>query len=941
MGFFDDRERGDLGPPPDPFRIGGGGDDDGGLPRLSFPIPVRWLAIAAGFIVVFIILNVAKGIWVDVLWFDSVGRDGDSSYSGVFKTILLTKIALFGAGALIAGSFLGLNIWLARRFTPEGPEESFIEEVDPQAIRRIVGVLLIAGTLFLAVIFGSTAGASWETILSWLNAVEFGRNDPQFGRDISFYIFSLPAFQFIQGWFLALLIISTLGAGAVYALTFSLQRFELNITRGMRIHLSILLGMVLLLIAGGTYLSIFNLVSSPGGIVYGATFTDVNARLPVRWALVALAAFAGLATVANAFLSSGYRVPIFFFGLWAVAGIAGGLIYPSIVQSVNVDPNLREKERPFIQRNITATRFAYGIDGIVETPFPAEESVSRQEILDNSATIDNIRLHDARPLRDTFNEIQAIRQFYLFTDVDVDRYEIDGKLQQVMISARELEPQRALDTNWTRERLQLTHGFGAVITPVNKIEPEGLPTLLTKDIPPVGDDIPITIEGARIYFGEITAQYVIVNSAEAEFDYPLGEGFSETNYLEDRGIRLGGLLRRLALSWELGDTNLLISGQIGSGSRLLMNRNIDQRIEKIAPFLLLDADPYLVVEEGELMWIQDAYTTASRFPYSQPRGGINYIRNSVKITVDAQTGDTTFYLIDTDDPIAATWAKIFPGLFTSIDELSPSLRTHLRYPETLFRLQADIYLEYHITDPDVFFLSEDFWSIPTERFRSQEQEVEPYYVIMRLPGEEREEFALILPFTPRDKRNTVAWLAGRSDGEFLGTLRAYRFPTDTLVFGPAQIEARIDQDPGISQQLSLWEGGGSEVIRGNLLMIPIGDSFLFVEPIYLQAATSRLPELQRIVVANGNRIAMERTFEQALAVVLGLRPSSLPGAGDILAPPVTTQPEPTPTPRPAVEAPAGSFADLIGQARDAADDAQGELDRLRDILDALERTQDE
>ena len=929
MSFFEDRE--DVGPPPDPFRIGGGG-------QFRSPIPLRWIALAAGIIVLFVVANVAKSIYVDWLWFDSVSSAEGTSYLSVFQRILLWKVTLFFSGALVSAAVIGANIWLARRLAPEGVEESFIEDVDPQAIRRIVTVVLVAATLFLAVVFGSAAGGAWETILSWLNAVSFEMTEPAFDRDISFYLFDLPAYHFFQVWALWLVIVSAAAAGAVYGLTLSLQRFELSINRGMRIHLSVLVGLVLLLISAGTLLGIFDLVTSAGGIVAGATYTDVNARVPVRYVLVVLAAFAGVATVVNAFVSSGYRLPIFALGLWAIAGVAGGAIYPSIVQRTQVDPNELDKERKFIARNIEWTRFAYGLAEIVETSFPAEPRVTQLEIDENPATIDNIRLLDERPLRDTFNQLQSLRPFYFFNDVDVDRYEIDGAARQVMISARELDIRRA-EGNWTRERLQLTHGYGAVVAPVNEVTLEGQPELLTKDIPPVGEEIPIAQETAQIYFGELTTHYVIVQTDEDEFDFPDGDSFQTTRYSEDRGIRLGNIVRRFALAWDLQDTNLLISGRISSGSRLLMKRTLRERISEVAPFLVLDSDPYLVIDGERLLWIQDAYTTSGRFPYSQPSGSINYIRNSVKITVDSITGDVTFYQLDEQDPIVRTWAGIFPDLFTPIANMPASIREHLRYPQDMFELQAQRYLKYHIRNPDVFFVEEDIWSLPTERFRQQEQPVEPYFVIMTLPGEQSEEFALILPFTPRGKQNTIAWLAGRSDGDLLGKLRAYRFPTDDLVFGPAQIESKIDQDTGISQQLTLWDQSGSEVIRGNLLMIPIGESFLYIEPIYLQAETSRFPELKRVVVANGNEqsfsIAMEPTFQQSLDVVFGRRASTLPGASGIL----TTQPPPTVPPpattQPGAPAPTGGLDDLLGQADAAADAVQQDLDRLRQIIEAI------
>jgi uncharacterized membrane protein (UPF0182 family) len=942
MSFFDDRDRGDLGPPPEPFRFGGRGGV-GGNGEFRSPVPLRWIGIAAGLLVTYIVLNVLKSIYVDLLWFDSVG------YSGVYSTVITWKIVLFLAGAVLSGLVIGANIMVARRFAPQGLEESFIEEVDATSIRRVVTILLIAATVFMAVIFGTVAGGAWETMLSWTNQVDFGREDPQFGRDLSFYVFTLPAWHFIQSWLLGLTIISALGAGAVYGLALSLQRFEWRITQAMRIHLSILIGIALLLIAVQSDLGIFGLVNSPDGIVYGAGYTDLNARLPAQYVIAGLAAATGLVVIANAFLSAdSFRLPLFVGGLWLVAIFVGGVIYPSFVQRFQGEPNERTRESEYIARNIAETRYAFGLEDIEERQYPANPRVTDEEIAENPATIENIRLLDPIPLRSTFNQIQALRRFYVFTDIDVDRYTVDGKIQQVMASARELDIGRAEDRNWTRDRLQLTHGFGAVISPVNEVGPEGLPTLITSNIPPVSESIPLTLEGSRIYFGEITNQYIVGSSVEPEFDYPVGEGNETNSYPYDRGIVMDSFLKRFALAWHLGDQNLLISGQIDSDSRLLMNRAIKPRIEEIAPFLLLDADPYSVVIDGELIWFQPAYTAASNLPYSQPSGSVNYIRHSVLVTVDAQTGDTTFYLIDPADPIAATWAKIFPDLFTSLEDMPAEVEAHMRYPLDMFKVQARQYLTYHITNPSDFFTAEDVWNIPTERFGADEQPVEPYYVVLRLPrGDNTEEaleeveFVLIMPFTPAGgRRNTVAWLAGRSDGENFGGLRAYRFPTDTTVFGPAQIEARIDQDPIISQQLSLWDRTGSEVIRGNLLMIPVGSSFLYVEPIYLQAQSSSLPELARVVVANGNDIAMEPTLERALDVLAGRRAPTAPGAlEDAPNGPITPGETPAVTPTPIVTPtptiPLGTIQELLEQAGQAADASQEELDRLRDILEAL------
>ncbi|TAJ20309.1 MAG: UPF0182 family protein [Dehalococcoidia bacterium] len=944
MGFHDDgEERGNLGPPPEIFRFGGMARD-----RRPPAGALKWVGLAAAAVVIFLTLDTLKSIYVDVLWFTSVG------FGSVYKTVVMWQVVLFVAGTFITVAAVGGNIWLARRLAPQGVDESFLEEVDPEAIRRLGTILLIAGTIFLGLILGAAASGAWQTLAAWRNAVEFGRTDPQFNRDISFYLFTLPAWHAIRAWVLGVVTVSLLGAGAVYALTMSLQRFELNITRAMRIHLSILVAILLLLITVGSYLAMFDLVTRGTGIVYGAMYTDVNARLPVRYLLVALGLFATVVTAINPFMSErGYRAPGFALGLWVFAGIVGGVLYPSTIQRFSVEPNERQKEEQFIGRNIEATRFAFGLDKVEESQYPANQAVTPKEFEENPETIRNIRLLDPIPLLDTFNQIQAIRQFYTFRDVDVDRYNIGGRPRQVMVAARELDVTRAQDRNWTRERLQLTHGFGAVVSPVNEVREEGLPILLTSDIPPKSDVLPLTPDGSRIYFGELTNHYVVGRSSEPEFDYPLGEGNAETHYVPDRGIRMNSIVRRAALAWQLGDQNLLISERVTADSRLLMRRNITERVSHVAPWLHLDSDPYAVILDGKVMWLMSAYTTTTKFPYSQPReGGVNYIRNSVTVTVDAQTGDMRFYLQDPTDPIASTWAKVFPGLLHPMSELPPGLREHLRYPLDLFKMQSQTYLRYHITDANVLFIGEDAWNIPTERFRDQEQPVEPYYVVMSLPRgdgkpEGKSEFVLIMPFTPRQRQNTVAWLAGRSDGDLYGGLRGYRFPTEALVFGPAQIEARIDQNPGISAQLTLWNQSGSQVIRGNLLMIPVGSSFLFVEPIYLQAENSRLPELVRVVVANGNNVAMEKTLTEAIEVLLGKRQSSLPGA--------TQQPgqtpgnqagqpgaQPTPAPTPAAGAtpraiPTGDLQKLLEEAQRSQQTTQAELDRLKQILDAIQR----
>jgi uncharacterized protein len=822
--YFDEREPRD----PPPFRP----STVGGPP----PQPLRrnWIAIAAGLFVLFAAAGTLRSIYVDFLWFESVGFDS------VFRTRLTTQLLLFLIGTVTAALVMGGNVLVARRMAPKLREVSFVPELDVRSIRRMADVLLIGGVVVVSLIFGGAAAGAWETVLRWTNGVPFGLADPQFGRDVAFYVFDLPAYELIHAWLVMLAIVSALGAAAVYGLTYALQRFMLLVTDGMRIHLLVLGGVMLLLIAAGTWLGIFGLINSPGGLVYGGLYADIHARLPVRYVLVALAALAGVATIASAFLTRhGFGVPVVAIGLWGAVLVLGGAMYPRAVQSLQVEPNELRREEPYIQRNIQATRAAWGFDRVEAMRHPARPMVTPAEFDANPETLENIRLLDPIPLTATLNELQALRPLYRFADIDISRYPLDPDRdnsradQQVLISARELDLGRVADRNWTRDHLQLTHGFGAIATPVTEVEAEGLPRLMLRDIPPQTEQerLALTEDGARIYFGELTRHYVVVNTNEPEFDYPdpVAEGRDvRTVYQHGRGIVLSSLARRLLLAWHLGDLNLLISGQVHDDSRLLMHRQIQTRVQKVAPFLVLDSDPYVMVIDGELKWMQPAYTVTRRYPYSEPAERINYIRNSVQIVIDSSTGDMDFYLVDPEDPIAQTMGRIFPDLFTPFTEMPDAIRQQLRYPLDKFRLQAQHYRRYHVTEAEVFFLGEDFWQIPIQRVRGRTQVMEPYYVTMRLPGEEAVEFVLIMPFTPRDRENTVAWLAGRSDGEHFGALRNFRFPSGALVFGPSQVENRIEQNAIISQQLTLWDTAGSEVLRSTLMMVPVGDSFLYV-----------------------------------------------------------------------------------------------------------------
>jgi uncharacterized membrane protein (UPF0182 family) len=896
------------------------------------------LGMSAAGLALVVTAGVLKSIYVDYLWFQSVG------FEQVFQTRITTQVLLFVIGMVTAAIALGGSTRFAWRAAPRRHEESFIPELDVRVIRRLGGLVLTVVVLLLSVMLGGAASGVWDTVLQWRHAVPFGEVDPQFGRDVSFFVFLVPAYERLHGWFVALAIASIFASAGAYGLTYALQRFQLVVTRGMRTHLSLLGGALMLLIAVGTYLGTYGFVFSSSGLVHGGMYTDINARLPIRYVIAGLAALAGIATIANAFLrDQGFRLPALALGAWGLVSIAGGGIYPALVQSLQVAPNELRREEPYIQRNVDATRRAWGLDRIDAVSHPAAPTVSAAELGANPETLENIRLLDPLPLTATLNELQALRPLYRFGNIDISRYPLRDREaagdQQVLISARELDLARVADRNWTRDRLQLTHGFGAIATPVTEVQSEGLPRLTLRDIPPRSDHsrLGLSEDGARVYFGELTSHYVIVNSHEPEFDYPDPQADGRdvrTSYAHDRGIVLSSLFRRALLAWELRDLNVLISGQIHNESRLLLYRQIQERARKVAPFLRLDSDPYVAIIDGGLKWIQPAYTASSRYPYSQPDNGINYVRNSVQIVIDASTGDMTFYLVDNEDPVAQTMSRVFPGLFVPGEKMPAEIRQQLRYPLDMFRVQAGLYRQYHVTSAEVFFLGEDFWEIPIQRVRGATRPMEPYYVTMRLPGEDTVEFALIMPFTPRDRENTVAWLAGRSDGEQFGKLRNFRFPTGVLAFGPSQIENRIEQNATISQQLTLWDSSGSEVLRSTLMMVPVGNSFLYVQPVYLQAAGGRMPELRRVIVANGNAVAMEETFDRALQMVMADRAPGEP-------PPVAGAPAGAAPAGPASPtAPVPSLSELqrlLQQARQSSDVTQAELERLRGLLDQIER----
>ncbi|HSC71140.1 MAG TPA: UPF0182 family protein, partial [Candidatus Methylomirabilis sp.] len=795
---------------------------------------------------------------------------------------------------------------------------------------------LLPGALVLGFLAASSASGQWEVFLRFLNAQSFNVQDALFGRDIGFYVFRLPVLATLYGWVLA-----ALGLTFLLVVVTNVLHRGIQITpRGPRIaaharaHLLALGALFFLVKAGGYHLDAYELLFSPRGIVFGAGYSDIYANLPVLRLLTIISL--GCAAVCIWQIGRrGFRPVLIAVGVLVAASFLGLAVYPTALQRFRVVPNELEKERSYIEMGIKYTRMAYGLDRIQEQEFPAEETLRADDLRRNDPTIKNIRLWDHRPLLATYAQLQEIRPYYRFVDVDNDRYLVDGQLRQVMLSPRELSYRHLPERTWINERMLFTHGYGVVLGPVNRITPEGLPDFWIKDIPPESTG-PLKVTRPEIYYGEIANDYVFVKTRAQELDYPAGDKNVYSTYAGQGGVPVQSFLRKALFALRFGDVPILLSNDIVGDSRLMFHRRIEERVKKAAPFIRFDPDPYLVItRDGRLVWIIDGYTTTNRFPYSEPVRGLgNYIRNSVKAVVDAYDGSLAFYLSEPDDPVIKAYTQAFPGLFQPLSAMPADLLPHIRYPQGLFAIQARMFATYHMRDPQVFYNKEDLWSIPKKAVEGQEREMEPYYTIMRLPGEKREEFILLIPFNPSKKDNMIAWLAARSDGAHYGKLVVYNFPKQKLIYGPRQIEARIDQDAFISQQLSLWGQRGSQVIRGSLLAIPIEQSLLYVEPLYLAAEKGSLPELKRVIVAFGNQIAMEENLESSLSQIFGA-----PGKGPVVAR-VELPAGQAPAPLPKREAGVRALADQALQQYSRAQDQlrQGNFAAYGEEIKRLEAT---
>ncbi len=933
-------------------RVRSGGPNDGGGPRITAGTV---LLVLLGVLLLVLVLFAGAGVnfLTDLTWYRSVGYDGVfwtrvGTQLGLFFGGALVVLAVLGANIWLAGRFApppvegGPNrlrelferfgeattsTELGRRRGPGrggglgafdvfghpprrpgatdesegtgsfGPARTVLGSPEMPDLTPIFRWVLVGVALLAALAIAGGLAGHWETLLLWQHRVTFAPpgaapvTDPIFGRDIGFFLFELPVFRLgqatINGLILASLVVS-IGRYLIAA-----ARGAASFPSGARLHLGVLVGLYLISVAAGYQLDKFELAYSSNGVVAGVSYTDQAARFLSFDALTVIAALTAAFVIGGAFTRMLWPIGL-GLAVWIGASVVLGTLYPEAIQRFTVTPNEYAQEQPYIQNNMAMTRLAYGLNQWDTSNYQGTAPLTADALSDDATTFQNARLWDYRPLGATLDQLQTVRQYYDFYDVDTDRYVIDDNERQVMLSAREM----ALDKNplantWVNSRIVFTHGYGLAMVPVNAVTSEGLPQLIVKDLPTVSSAGAPDVKEARIYFGERPSDYVLVGARQAEFDYPIGReeatgADTTTRWTGTTGISLGSTLDRLLFAIRFRDLNLLISDQITAQSQLLFHRSLGDRVNLIAPFLSFDKDPYLVVtQEGRLVYIQDAYTTSDRFPHAQPfdpstlgeasglRGSsFNYIRNSVKIVQDAYDGTLTFYAADPSDPILRAYEGVFPGLFKPLDEMPAELRAHLRYPEELFNVQTRTFARYHVTNPQSLYNNDDLWTVPALTNAQNQLPEEAYYVIMRMPGETAPEFLLLQPMVPAQRPNMIAWIAARNDGAAYGGVRVYQFPRDTSIYGPTQIEARIDQDPTISAQLTLWGQVGSTVIRGNLIVVPVQDSLIYLEPIYLQSTASAFPEFTKIVVATPTTIVWGDTLSEALQLVLAGGPSA-------------------------------------------------------------------
>ncbi len=913
---------------------------DGGLPRrpqgpldfqdLNLPSwnrALKWALPVAGILLVFLAVNWARLLYADWLWFRNL------SYQDVLLKIVTTRVQLFLAAFLVFTTFALVNVYLAARLTRREPPPVVTLTAEAyQMVRRIILWLAVGATVLVGIALAGAAASRWDLALQFMNQAPFDTVDPIFGKNVAYYVFTLPFLQFLRGWILGALIVVLLIVGGLYFLVYGSRGEGLRLPKGTQLHLTTLGAGVFLMLAAGYWLGRYELLYSSTGAVFGMGFADATATSPARLLLAGVALVSGGLLVLGALFSS-YRLMVGAVSLWVGLAIVAGTVYPGAVQRFQVQPNELAKETPYLQHNIDFTRHAYGLDQMKKVAHPAEGFVSAETLDQNRPTVDNIRLWDEAPLRDIYNQIQIFGLYFTeFLDVTADRYVFDGKPRQVMLAPREFAAERLDPTaqTWVNQHLLYTHGYGIAMSPVMEVQPDGRPSFLIKDVPL--DQSPGTpkVDRPEIYYGVKSLPFVIARGATAEFDYTGKQG--PTTYEGNGDVVLNSFFRRLLYAWQFGDVNILISDQVRPDSVIQYRRTVAERFAAVTPFLTPDRDPYIVVANGRLYWIQDAYTVTSRYPYSTPQpGGFNYIRNSVKAVMDAYDGSITYYVFDDHDPLIQTYRQIFPTLFKSREAMPPELLAHIRYPKDILEVQTQMLLQYHMEVPSVFYKKEQQWSIPIQSSFGGTSLLEPYYILATLPQQEsggRAEFLLIQPFTPDRRNNLVAWVAARNDPPHYGETILYEFPQGIQIDGPTQIEARIDNDAQISQQFTLWGQVGSTVSRGILLVIPVGNSILYAEPVFLKPVNLAFPELRRLILADSRKVVMQPNLELAVRALKGEIPRVAPAQPEELG--LATPPD-VPTLPPL--GPGGQdLQSIIQSLEKALSQLQQTLDQLKKIV---------
>lgn len=843
-----------------------------------------WIWILIAVVLLFVSFSRILSVYLSALWFGSLG------YSSVYWYIFKTKALLFVGSALLTALLLSATFWLFQRlFGAYAFENRTIVlnnqpfQFSPARFIRPLGWIVSA---IFGLIYGFNLKEHWRQFALYFNQPPTSTYDPIFGKSLGFYLFSLPFYDLLSSWLFGVAVVILLAALAysLLGLPQTVLKPSVRWSSGAAFRaVCCALALVLLVLSWRTYLSRFPYLWQDHPIFSGVTYTEAHYTLPALLFVTVALIVGAIISLVNAFSFRRFSLLVIALALPVAVYIVGVVLVPAYIQSFIVKPNELDRETPYISHNLEWTRRGFGLEQIELRDYEAETSIAGLDLQNNRPSIENIRLWDWQALQDTLRQVQAIRTYYDFPDVDVDRYVVSGQTRQMMIAPREINDAKLPESsrNWINERLIYTHGYGVTMNSANGFTPEGLPQFVLSNMPVEATAPEIKVTRPEIYYGELTNRYVYVNTNQNEFDYPQGDTNTYTTYQGTGGIRIGNRLRRMMLAWSLGDLSKLpFSNDVRSDSRVLINRNIREIIDGVAPFLTYDKDSYIVVSnEGRLFWMIDAFTESSYFPYSTHHdvagNSVNYIRNSVKVVIDAYNGSVNFYVFDKQDPVIAAYQRVFPGLFRDVSEMPADLRTHVRYPETLLRAQGEVYNLYHTQNPKTFFQREDVWNIANritldKEAKKQTTPIDPYYVLMQLPGEPQSmEFVLILPFTPVNRNNLIGWIAGRSDGENYGKLIAYNFPKSRLIDGPLQIDARIDQNAQLSGQFTLWNQQGSHVIRGHLLVIPLGRSLLFVEPIYLQAEHSPMPELRIVVLATHEKLAYGETFGEAMTNLFG------------------------------------------------------------------------